>query len=167
MTVHVVTGGTGFLGRHVLPLLLAREDCTAVHVLVRESSLSRLEQLTAQWDGGDKLVPLVGDLTARGLGLGRRGPRTAGHVLHLGAVYDMTAPEEASRAANVEGTRSVIALATRVPRPVHRVRLRPRPTARLAVSPHQVRGRGAGPGDLSGSLAGVPAERDRRALRDR
>jgi NAD(P)-dependent dehydrogenase (short-subunit alcohol dehydrogenase family) len=121
MTVHVVTGGTGFLGRHVLPLLLAREDCTAVHVLVRESSLSRLEQLTAQWDGGDKLVPLVGDLTARGLGLGRRGPRTGGHVLHLGAVYDMTAPEEASRAANVEGTRSVIALATRLGARLHHV----------------------------------------------
>lgn len=65
--------------------------------------------------------PLVGDLTAPGLGLGRRGPRTADHVIHLGAVYDMTASEEVSRAANVEGTRSVIALATKLGATLHHV----------------------------------------------
>lgn len=86
MTVHVVTGGTGFLGRHVLPLLLAREDCEAVHVLVREASVARLEAMAAGWEGGEKVHPLVGDLTAPGLGLGRRGPRSADHVIHLGAV---------------------------------------------------------------------------------
>ncbi|UZJ23846.1 SDR family oxidoreductase [Rhodococcus antarcticus] len=121
MTVHVVTGGTGFLGRHVLPLLLARTDVEAVHVLVRESSVARLEAMAAGWDGGEKVHPLVGDLTAPGLGLGRRGPRAADHVIHLGAVYDMTASEEVSRAANVEGTRSVIALATRLGATLHHV----------------------------------------------
>ncbi|MEO6880747.1 MAG: SDR family oxidoreductase [Mycobacteriaceae bacterium] len=121
MTVHVVTGGTGFLGRRVLPLLLAREDCEAVHVLVRTGSVARLEQMAAGWEGGEKVHPLVGDLTARGLGLGRRGPRSADHVIHLGAVYDMTAPEEESQAANVDGTRSVIALTQRLGATLHHV----------------------------------------------
>lgn len=121
MTVHVVTGGTGFLGRHVLPLLLAREDCEAVHVLVREGSVRKLEVMAARWPHAAKVHPLVGDLTAPGLGLGRRGPRRADHVLHLGAVYDMTAPEEASRAANVEGTRAVITLAERLGATLHHV----------------------------------------------
>ena len=121
MTVHVVTGGTGFLGRHVLPLLLERADCDAVHVLVRESSVSRLEQLAAGWAGGDKLHALVGDLTTPGLGLGRRGPRVADHVIHLCAVYDMTATAEVSRAANVEGTRAVIALAAKLGATLHHV----------------------------------------------
>ena len=126
MTVHVVTGGTGFLGRRVLPLLLARAEVEAVHVLVRESSVPRLEAMVSGWAdagvvGTDKVHPLVGDLTAVGLGLGRRGPRSADHVIHLGAVYDMTASEQVSRAANVEGTRSVIALATRLGSTLHHV----------------------------------------------
>ena len=121
MTVYVVTGGTGFLGRYVLPLLLEREDCEAVHVLVRESSVGRLEQMSERWPGHAKLHPLVGDLTEPGLGLGRRGPRSADHLLHLGAVYDMTASAEKSRAANVEGTRSVIELAERLGATLHHV----------------------------------------------
>ena len=121
MAVHVVTGGTGFLGRNVLPLLLARPDCEAVHVLVRESSVAKLAALAATWEGGEKVHPLVGDLTAPGLGLGRRGPRSADHVLHLGAVYDMTAPEERTRVANVEGTRAVIAVAAKLGARLHHV----------------------------------------------
>ncbi len=111
MTVYVVTGGTGFLGRNVIPLLLDRPDCEAVHVLVRESSAPRLESIAAAWAGGDRVHALIDDLTAPGLGLGRRGPRTADHLLHLGAIYDMTASAEDSHAANVVGTTGVIALA--------------------------------------------------------
>ncbi|MGZ4557884.1 MAG: SDR family oxidoreductase [Mycobacteriaceae bacterium] len=121
MTVYVVTGGTGFLGRHAIPLLLARPDCEAVHVLVREGSAARLKGMAAAWPGGDRVHPLIGDLTAPGLGLGRRGPRAADHVLHLGAVYDMTAPAEVSHAANVDGTTAVIALAERLGARLHHV----------------------------------------------
>ena len=121
MTVYVVTGGTGFLGRYVLPLLLDRDDCEAVHVLVRQSSVGRLAERSERWPGHPKLHPLIGDLTAPDLGLDGRGPKAADHVLHLGAVYDMTASEEASRAANVEGTRSVIALAERLGATLHHV----------------------------------------------
>jgi len=121
MTVYVVTGGTGFLGRNIIPLLLARPECEAVHVLVRESSVPRLKNIAQRWPGGERMHPLVGDLTEHGLGLGRRGPREADHVLHLGAVYDMTAPEERTRAANVIGTTGVIALAQRLGATLHHV----------------------------------------------
>ncbi|MGH3737216.1 MAG: SDR family oxidoreductase [Micromonosporaceae bacterium] len=118
MTTYLVTGGTGFLGKHLLRRLLAREDCERVWALVRERSADRLAGLAAQWPGGEKLTPLVGDLTAPQLDLSDRTVADlAGrvdHVVHLAAVYDMTASEEANRAANVDGTRRVVELANTV-----------------------------------------------------
>lgn len=40
---YFVTGATGFIGRHLLPLLLARAD--TVHVLVRQGSRARFAAL--------------------------------------------------------------------------------------------------------------------------
>ncbi|WP_127783518.1 SDR family oxidoreductase [Rhodococcus sp. X156] len=122
MTTYVVTGGTGFLGRYAIPLLLTRPECDAVHVLVRESSVGRLENLAAGWAGGQKVHPVIGDLTQPGLGLAENTvPARAAHLLHLGAVYDMTAPAEASHAANVIGTTGVIELAGRLGARLHHV----------------------------------------------
>jgi thioester reductase-like protein len=59
----VVTGGTGFIGRHLLKELVERE--AAVHVLVREQSLSKLERLGL----GPRVKPLVGDVTRPELGV--------------------------------------------------------------------------------------------------
>jgi NAD(P)-dependent dehydrogenase (short-subunit alcohol dehydrogenase family) len=105
---YVVTGGTGFIGRHLLQELSRRGE--PVHVLVREQSRERLERL-----GLPNVRPLVGDLTRKGLGLGSRvaGLRGA-EVFHLAAVYDLDADEEASRLANVEGTRHVLDFAARI-----------------------------------------------------
>jgi len=120
MVNYIVTGGTGFLGRHVIPRLLRRDPDAVIHVLVRRGSVGKLERLAAQWDGGDRIVPLIGDLTATDLGLEDEPPR-AEHLLHLGAVYDMTAPAAQTRAANVAGTRSVIGLARRSGATLHHV----------------------------------------------
>jgi len=69
MVNYIVTGGTGFLGHHVIPRLLHRDPDALIHVLVRRASVGKLERLATQWDGGDRIVPLIGDLTADKLGL--------------------------------------------------------------------------------------------------
>jgi NAD(P)-dependent dehydrogenase (short-subunit alcohol dehydrogenase family)/thioester reductase-like protein len=117
---YMVSGGTGFLGRNVLPKLLERDPESLVYVLVRKASVERMERLAATWVGGDRVVPIVGDLTAPGLGL-EKPPPAADHVLHLGAVYDMTASAEESKAANVDGTRSMIDLAHELDATFHHV----------------------------------------------
>jgi NAD(P)-dependent dehydrogenase (short-subunit alcohol dehydrogenase family) len=111
---YLVTGGTGFLGRAVLARLLEREDCEAVYALVRRGSVDKLRRRTRDLEGVDKLVTVTGDLTAERLGLtDETVDDLAGQideVLHLGAIYDVTADDAANRSANVDGTRHVVAV---------------------------------------------------------
>jgi thioester reductase-like protein/NADP-dependent 3-hydroxy acid dehydrogenase YdfG len=123
---YVVTGGTGFIGRRLVSQILDRADDAEVWVLVRRESLARFEQLASQgvhaW--GDRAKPLVGDLTAADLGLTDDAIAELGtvdHVVHCAAIYDMTVAEAEQRAANVEGTRAVIALARRLGATLHHV----------------------------------------------
>ncbi|MCT7658057.1 SDR family oxidoreductase [Mycobacterium deserti] len=119
---YVVTGGTGFIGRRVVSKLLARDDAAEVWILVRRSSLGEFERLAQAWGPRAKL--LVGDLTAPGLGLTDNTVEEIGavdHVVHCAAIYDVTAPEDEQRAANVEGTRAVIDLARRCDATLHHV----------------------------------------------
>jgi len=109
-----VTGGTGFIGRHLLPLLLQRGE--TVHVLVRESSRERFDALRSRiGPGSDRLLPVVGDLVAPRLGLDSaaldslRGD--VDHFYHLAALYDMGADSESLARANIEGTRNALDLA--------------------------------------------------------
>jgi NAD(P)-dependent dehydrogenase (short-subunit alcohol dehydrogenase family) len=110
---YFVTGATGFIGRHLVELLLEREG--TIHVLVREGSRARLEELIARWGAEQgRIVPVIGDLGAPQLGLSdqdREKLLGVDHFFHLAAVYDMTADEETNRRANVEGTRNAIELA--------------------------------------------------------
>jgi thioester reductase-like protein/short-subunit dehydrogenase len=114
VTTYLVTGGTGFLGRHVVQLLLRRPDARVV-LLIRAGSVPKLDALAAGWPDEGRLEPLIGDLTEPLLGVDAddRDRLRGGidHVVHLAALYDMTASEQADRAVNVGGTTEALALA--------------------------------------------------------
>ena len=58
---YFVTGATGFIGRHLVQELLRNRE-GEVFVLVREGSQERLAQLAEDWEGGERVTPIVGDL---------------------------------------------------------------------------------------------------------
>ena len=102
---YFVTGATGFIGRHLLKELLKRDG--TIYCLVREGSRGRLDSLAQDLDAGDRIVPVVGDLSQPGLGV-EGFDQKIDHLFHLAAVYDVEATEEESVTANVEGTRHVV-----------------------------------------------------------
>ncbi len=65
---YFVTGATGFIGRHLVERLLAR-DGGDIHVLVREGSTDRLDELMERWGKPERVKPVIGDLTEPSLGV--------------------------------------------------------------------------------------------------
>jgi NAD(P)-dependent dehydrogenase (short-subunit alcohol dehydrogenase family) len=114
MATYLITGATGLIGRHLLVRIL-RDPDAEVHALVRAQSVGRLQRALAEVDGAERVRPLHGDLTLDGLGISDE-ERAAlrgrvDHLVHLAALYDMTADDARNDAVNIEGTRRVVELA--------------------------------------------------------
>src|SRR3954463_1126479 len=123
---YFVTGGTGFIGRHLVERLLDREG--DIHVLVRAGSTDKLDKLVDRWateraahNGTavrERIKPVVGDLNEPRLGVSEEDldalKGNVDHFFHLAAVYDMTADDETNVRSNVDGTRHAVELANAI-----------------------------------------------------
>lgn len=109
-----VTGGSGFIGQHLLALLTHKGH--PVTLLMRApQGLPALRVQVEQLGGrGDLLSAVAGDLASPGLGLdasARERVRQASVVFHLGAQFAWGLSVEQARAVNVEGALAVAELA--------------------------------------------------------
>jgi len=119
-----LTGATGFLGAYLLHGLLQATAAT-IHCLVRANdaaaAMVRLQTKLAAnqlWEERfrERIIPVVGDLALPALGLSTAQfaelAATIEVIYHNGAVVNFIVPYHALRAANVEGTKSVMRLAS-------------------------------------------------------
>jgi thioester reductase-like protein len=116
------TGFPGFLGRELLPRVLARDpDARAVCVVQAKFAVHAaiaLRELDAAAPGLAARVTLAtGDITAPDLGLdgGARVARDVRAIYHLAAIYDLSVPRAVAERINVDGTRHVLDYAAACP----------------------------------------------------
>ncbi len=183
---YFVTGATGFIGRHLVEQLLANREGD-IHVLVREGSKGKLEELMASWDSPDRVKPVSRrpdpGAPGRRPGLDRRAPRGHRPLLpprrdlrhdrrrraQRGAERRRHPPRRPAgqRAAGRRPAPHVVGgRRRRLQGPVPRGPLRRGPEAALRLPPHEVRVREDRPRGVARALARVPPRDRHRPLPD-
>ncbi|MGP0094828.1 MAG: SDR family oxidoreductase [Xanthobacteraceae bacterium] len=113
--IYFITGASGFIGKRLVRALLSHPG-SIVHFLVRDPSPERVGKLLNYWNvGGDRAIPVAGDLTREGLGVAQGDVETltnkVEHFFHLGAVYALDADPQTEMTTNVDGTRHAVRFA--------------------------------------------------------
>ncbi len=109
------TGTGGFIGRYILAHYLEEQDCL-LYLLEHGGFRDRLEafldeQVTDPAQRG-RVKVLSGDISEPGLGLEEAIKdelrQRVTHVIHLAALYNLSAPRDISMRINVDGTRNLL-----------------------------------------------------------
>jgi len=109
------TGAGGFIGRYILSHYLEEQDCD-VYLLengrFRERLAAYLDEQVRDPEQRKRLKVFAGDISQPGLGL--EAPirdelrQRVSHVIHLAALYNLSAPRDVSMRINVDGTRHLL-----------------------------------------------------------
>ncbi len=108
----LLTGATGMVGQALVPLLARRNDVSGIFALTHE---------TGYQGPPEKIIPVRGDVTAGPeLGILQAASREmldrVTIIVHAAADTRFSAPLDAARAVNLEGTKNVLEFASHCPR---------------------------------------------------
>ena len=116
------TGAGGFIGRYILSHYLEKEECD-VYLLENGRFQERLEAYLDEQirdpEQRKRLKVFAGDISQPGLGL--EAPirdelkQRVTHVIHLAALYNLSAPRDISMRVNVDGTRHLLDFIAQIP----------------------------------------------------
>jgi thioester reductase-like protein len=111
MSVSLITGYPGFIGRRLAKKLLETDPDVRLTALVEPRMADAARKAAADLDA-DRIEIVPGDIGERRLGLDdAEHDRLAGEVTrvyHLAAIYDLSVPLEVAQRVNVDGTGNVL-----------------------------------------------------------
>ena len=112
MSLAVLTGFPGFIGRRLVRKLLADDADLRIAALVEERMLDTAREAAGEIEDGKRIEIFEADIGKKGLGLSpedtERLRADAETVFHLAAIYSLDVPLELAQRVNVDGTGNVV-----------------------------------------------------------